>query len=100
MASGLVALDPNARGYVFGPLAWSPTPDNLCCSLFSNELIAAHLDALIERQQADGGWAISWPAVSPACEMEYRGIVTTNALRTLQAYDRLAVLESASYYGK
>jgi hypothetical protein len=25
--------------------------------------------------------------VSPACELEYRGIVTLNALKTLKAYD-------------
>jgi hypothetical protein len=95
MTSGLVALAPDASGYVFGPLAWSPTPHSLCRLLFSDELIAAHLDAHVNRQQADGGWAISWPAVSPACELEYRGILTINALKTPQAYDRLALLQRA-----
>lgn len=83
------ALDPQAGGYVKKPLDWAPTPDSLCRTLFSDEVIAAHLDALEARQQEDGGWPISWPAVSPAGEQEWRGFVTVEALRTLQAYGRV-----------
>ncbi|HEY3341859.1 MAG TPA: hypothetical protein VGK81_07565 [Anaerolineae bacterium] len=87
--SGVVATDPHAGGYVFGPLDFAPSPVDPLHELFSAQLIAEHLDALGERQQADGGWPITWQAVSPACEMEYRGIRTLAALKVLQAYGRL-----------
>ena len=83
------ALDPYAPGYTFKPLTWAPTPDSLCRSLFENDQIDVHLQALAAGQQADGGWPISWPAVSPACELEYRGVVTIGALKTLKAYGYL-----------
>lgn len=81
-----VTFDPQASGYVFTPLAYAPSPHSMCRRLFDAATIATHLDALAHKQQADGGWPISWPAVSPACELEYRGIVTLNALKTLKAY--------------
>jgi hypothetical protein len=89
MKSGVVALDPHAGGYVFGPLDFVPTPGDPLYALFSPQVIAEHLDALCARQQADGGWPITWQAVSPACEMEYRGIRTIEALKVLKAYGRL-----------
>jgi hypothetical protein len=90
MQTGVVALDPGASGYVFKPLEFAPEPGSLCRPLFGDDVIAAHLDALAARQQADGGWPITWPPVSPACELEYRGIVTLDALKTLRAYGCLA----------
>ncbi|MCL5995044.1 MAG: hypothetical protein M1546_03180 [Chloroflexi bacterium] len=89
MKSGLVAMDPNATGYVFGPLVWASTPHSPCRGLFNDEVIAAHLDALTARQQQDGSWSLTWPAVSPGCELEYRGVMTIDALKTLKAYGRL-----------
>jgi hypothetical protein len=80
------AFDPHASGYTFKPLTWAPTPDSICRGLFENDQIDSHLKALAASQQADGGWPISWPAVSPACELEYRGVVTIGALKTLKAY--------------
>ena len=81
-----VTFDPQASGYVFTPLAYAPSPQSMCRRLFDNATITTHLDALAQKQQEDGGWSISWPAVSPACELEYRGVVTLNALKTLKAY--------------
>jgi hypothetical protein len=69
------------------PLVYAPSPQNIARRLFDAPMIERHLAALASQQQADGGWPISWPAVSPACELEYRGIVTLNALKTLNAYD-------------
>jgi hypothetical protein len=83
------AFDPQAPGYTFKPLTWAPTPDSRCRGLFENSQIDSHLKALAAGQQADGGWPISWPAVSPACELEYRGVVTIGALKTLKAYGYL-----------
>lgn len=88
-AARLVELDPEATGYVKKPLDWAPTPASWCCRLFDDRVIASHLDALAARQQPDGGWTISWPPVSPACELEWRGYVTVEALKTLRAYGRL-----------
>jgi hypothetical protein len=89
MEGGHVAYDPSASGYVFMPLTYAPTPQSMSRRLFDTETIQRHLAALASQQQADGGWPIAWPAVSPACELEYRGIVTLNALKTLKAYGYL-----------
>ena len=87
MAGGHITYDPSASGYVFMPLEYAPSPQNMSRRLFDTTTIQRHLAALANKQQMDGGWPISWPAVSPACELEYRGIVTLNALKTLKAYD-------------
>lgn len=83
-------LDPAAAGYAHRPLDYAPEPGSLARPWFSDDLIAAHLDALQAAQQPDGGWPITWPTVSAANEVEYRGVVTLRALRTLRAYGRLA----------
>jgi len=89
LAGQHVTFDPQASGYVFTPLAYAPSPHSMCRRLFDDATIETHLDALAHKQQADRGWPISWPAVSPACELEYRGVVTLNALKTLKAYGYL-----------
>lgn len=89
-SAGLVTLDPAAAGYVKKPLDWAPRPEALARRLFDDEVIAAHLDALIAGQAEDGGWPITWGAVGPGAEMEYRGLVTLQALDTLRAYGRLS----------
>ena len=87
---GATALELDAEGYVHPPYAFAPTPKSLVRQLYSDELIEKHLDALQAKQQEDGGWPIAWPPVSPGCELEYRGVVTLNALKTLRAYDVLS----------
>jgi hypothetical protein len=87
-APGAVALDPDAGGYIHMPLEWAPAPQSPCRKLFSDAVIARHLDALAARQKEDGGWPISWGPISPAVEFEWRGIRTVEALRTLKAYGR------------
>jgi len=87
-APGVVALDVEATGYVHKPLEWAPAPTSFCRRLFDDAVIEAHLDALAARQQDDGGWPISWAAISPGVELEWRGVVTLQALRCLRAYGR------------
>ena len=87
IAGGHVSYDPAADGYVFMPLQYAPSPQNMSRRLFDTATMQTHLAALADKQQPDGGWPISWQAVSPACELEYRGIVTLNALKTLKAYE-------------
>lgn len=82
-------LDPDAEGYGLSPLHFAPTARSRWRSLFTDEQIEAHLDKLASTQQADGGWAISWEPPSEASALEWRGIVTLSALRTLTSYGRL-----------
>ena len=89
LASGLVA-DITATDYVRKPLDWAPTPDHPLRPLFDEATIQANLDVLTAGQQADGGWTIAWPPLSPGCELEWRGWVTLGALLTLRANERLA----------
>jgi hypothetical protein len=89
LAGEHITYDPAATGYVFMPLEYAPSPQSMARRLFDTATIERHLTALAGKQQRDGGWPISWLAVSPACELEYRGIVTLNALKTLKAYEVL-----------
>lgn len=82
-------IDPDAEGYGLSPLHFAPTADSLWRSLFTDEQIQAHLDKLAGKQQADGGWPISWEPPSEASVLEWRGIVTLDALRTLTSYGRI-----------
>lgn len=83
---GVVEMDPKAQGYRMKPLDWAPSPESFCRKLFSDSVIAQHLDALAARQESDGGWPISWETVGPGALQEWRGIRTLAALRTLHAY--------------
>lgn len=89
--SDAIELDPHAQGYVKKPLDWAPTPQSYCRRLFDEQTIAQHLAALAGRQQSDGGWPISWTAISPAVELEWRGRLTIEALRMLEAYGALGL---------
>lgn len=83
----IIALDPDAEGYIQKPLDWAPMPQSYCRRLFTDDIIQTHLAALARHQQSDGGWTISWEPISPAVELEWRGWTTIAALRTLDAYD-------------
>ncbi|MEV5960317.1 hypothetical protein AB0L70_01055 [Kribbella sp. NPDC051952] len=71
------------------PLQFAPTPDSFWRPLFTDAQLEGHLDRLVADQQADGGWAITWEPPGPAATLEYRGIVSVGALRTLKAYNRI-----------
>jgi hypothetical protein len=86
----MLHLDPAAEGYGLTPLNLAPDPLSRSRALFDDAVIEAHLDKLAASQQPDGGWPISWEPPSEASLLEWRGIVTMQALRTLTAYGRLA----------
>lgn len=88
LASGLVA-PAGATGYVRKPLDWAPTPQHPLRAHLDPAAVEAHLDEVVAAQQEDGGWAISFPPFSPACEQEWRGWVTLSTLLTLRANGRL-----------
>ena len=85
----LVALDPATPGYVKSPLEFAPRPDSIARRLFDDATIDAHLDALAENQQDDGGWPITWEPPSEAAVREWRGFVTLRCLQVLDDYGRL-----------
>jgi len=86
----LVALTPTTQSETHTPLNFAPRPQSLARRLFSDEVIETHLDALESGQQEDGGWQFNWLAWNPAAALEWRGVVTIDALVTLRAYGRLA----------
>jgi hypothetical protein len=83
-ASGAIALDPAASGYAQFPLDWAPQPSSPLRPLFDRATITLHLRALATRQQPDGGWPITWTAVGPGAEYEWRGRGTVLALLALR----------------
>ena len=88
LSSGLVALDPGAKGETFGPLDFAPLPGSIARRLFGAPVIDAHLDHLARSQREDGGWMFNWPSWSPAAEADWRGFITVDALRVLRANGR------------
>lgn len=83
---GIIERNTKAEGYVHKVLDWAPMCESYCTRFVADDEIDEHLKALVGEQQEDGGWPISWPAVSTGGEMEWRGSVTVNRLLTLQSY--------------
>jgi hypothetical protein len=81
--------DPADPAYGVSPLHFAPSPGSPFTALFDEATIAGHLDRLAQDQQADGGWPITWTPPGTASVLEWRGIETLRALRTLKAYGRL-----------
>lgn len=86
--SGLVALEPGP-GDLQSPLRLSPLPGARSRRLFDEATIARHLDALAAGEQPDGGWTFPWPEWNAAATLEWRGVVTIEALKVLRANGRL-----------
>ena len=89
-AQDLVGKQPEgySEGEIHHPHDFARRPDSLARPWFSDEEIERSLDLLASRQQDDGGWRITWPVWTPAIAIEWSGIVTIAALKTLQAYGR------------
>ncbi|GIH02338.1 hypothetical protein Rhe02_04050 [Rhizocola hellebori] len=82
-------LDPQPSVYGLSPLHVAPVADSRWRSMFSQARLDAHLDHLLEIQQPDGGWPITWAPPSAAAALRWRGIVTLKAILTLRSYRRL-----------
>jgi hypothetical protein len=67
---------------------YARTPDSLARRWFSDAEMEQALDALAAAQEDDGGWPIRWREWAPGTRLEWRPIVTIEALRTLRAYGR------------
>ncbi|KAB8197023.1 hypothetical protein FH608_000020 [Nonomuraea phyllanthi] len=82
-----VSLDPDTSGDAHFPLDFAPEPARL--PLFTQDVLDAHLDALLAAQSADGGWNGNWLMWTPLVAHEWGGYVTVLRLQTLRAYGRL-----------
>lgn len=67
----------------------SERPGRRSRALFTDDQIEAGLDRLAEGQQPDGGWMFDYGVWSPGQLAECRGIMTLQALATLNAHGRL-----------
>jgi hypothetical protein len=88
-ADGVLKVEAGAEGETMSALEIAPRPDHVGRRLVPGALIEAQLDALEADQGEDGGWDFTWPAWNPAAALEWRGMVTLDALTTLRAYGRL-----------
>ncbi|SFL43214.1 Prenyltransferase and squalene oxidase repeat-containing protein [Paenibacillus sp. 1_12] len=82
----IIERDPKADGYVHKVLDWAPSHESYAAQMVSDQDIEQHISYLVSQQQPDGGWPISWPAVSAAGELEWRGHLTVERLRTLRSF--------------
>ncbi|WP_309296687.1 hypothetical protein [Paenibacillus sp. L3-i20] len=86
---GVIERDPYAEGYVQKVLDYVSSPTSYARKFVTDEEIELHLDALIEQQQEDGGWLISFPETSSIAGLEWRGSLTVDRLVTLRAFGRI-----------
>ena len=87
----LVGTQPEgySEGEIHHPHDFARRPDSLARPWFTDEEMDNSLDHLASKQLEDGGWRITWAVWLPAIEIEWSGIVTIAALKTLQAYGRV-----------
>lgn len=81
--------DARAPEYGVTPLQYAPHPESIGATLFSEELLQEHLNALADAQQDDGGWPLTWTPPSTASTLEWRGFRTLEALRIMDSYGML-----------
>lgn len=82
-------LDPAAEGYGLTPLQIAPAADSRWRPHFTDAQLDGHLDQLLRAQQPDGGWPVAWEPPGTASRLAWRGVLTLEALRTLDSYGRL-----------
>ena len=88
-ADGAIPVAGGTDGERLMPLTLAPRPGARSRALLHPERIAGELDALEAAQRDDGGWRFDWLAWSPGQEVEWRGVLTLEALRTLAAHGRV-----------
>jgi hypothetical protein len=86
----LVGTQPEgySPGEIHHPHNFARRPDSLARAWFSESEIEQSLDHLESQQREHGGWEITWAHWLPAIAIEWSGLVTIDALKTLRAYGR------------
>ncbi|MFJ8587985.1 hypothetical protein ACIRD2_25515 [Streptomyces sp. NPDC093595] len=70
------------------PHDYARVPDSLARRWFTDAEMERSLDHLAAEQQEDGGWPVHWRRWAPGTALEWRPILTIEALRTLRAHGR------------
>jgi len=78
-----------AEGEVLTALSIAPRPDHAGRRVFDPAAVEQQLDELAAGQREDGGWMFDWLAWNDAVAWAWRGRITVDALRTLEANGRL-----------
>jgi len=90
--NGIICEDKSDEGWgLYGKphsLNYAPAPNSRLSSIFTKETIEADLEELINRQKEDGRWD-TWYGISEGTKLEWAGIQTLWALRTLKNYERI-----------
>lgn len=77
--------------YGLTPLHFAASPASPLRRLFTQEQIEGHLADLMAKEEADGGWPLSWEPPEGAARSEWRGRLTLEALSVLVAYGWITV---------
>jgi hypothetical protein len=90
-----VPVPGGVEGERLTPLALSPRPGLRSRRLFGEGRIDAGLDALEAGQRDDGGWDFDFLHWSEGQAVEWRGVVTLQALGSLAAHERIRLPRAA-----
>jgi hypothetical protein len=77
------------EGETLTALSVAPRPGHAGRRLFDPAAVERQLDELAAGQRDDGGWMFDWLAWNDAVTWAWRGRITVDALRILQANGRL-----------
>ena len=90
LADGVLCKDKSDDGWgLYGKphsLNYASSSDSILYSLFPKETIEADLKELIRRQKDDGRWD-TWYGISEGTKLEWAGIQTLWALKTIKNYN-------------
>ena len=90
--NGIICEDKTDDGWgLYGKphsLNYAPSSDSILYPIFSKETIEADITELIRRQKDDGRWD-TWYGISEGTKLEWAGIQTLWALKTLKNYDSI-----------
>ncbi|TCP53663.1 hypothetical protein EV191_104232 [Tamaricihabitans halophyticus] len=88
-ADGTVPVEGGIENEHIKPLDLSPRPAAPSRELFGDKMIEADLERLEGEQLGDGGWDFHFLHFSPGQTVEWRGLVTLAAIRTLRTHGRV-----------
>lgn len=92
LAEGVLCTDTADEGWGLyekpHSLNYAPSRDSLLNSIFSKETIESDLRTLISKQKQDGRWD-TWYGISEGTKLEWAGIQTLWALKTLKNYGKI-----------